>query len=142
MTNDIMDLVSIDEATVTLEIMGQKNKKPVKTGVKFDVRDLQNVDTQKELKRIRNKSLGKRITSKEPLSEEDIGAMMGAATTDPTDDMLAYCVTEWDWGGKTLADVDVSKCTHGAVLAVFDKAPWIKQQVLAKALELTDFGFA
>lgn len=142
MTTDIMDLVSYDEATVTMDVMGQKNKKPVKTGVKFDVRDLNNVDTQKELKRVRHASLGKRISSKEALSDEEIGAMMSAATTEPTDEMLAHCVTGWDWAGKTLGDVKVDKCTFANVLAVFKAAPWIKQQVLVKALEITDFGRA
>lgn len=142
MTNDIMDLVSYDEASVSMDVMGQKNKKPVKTGVKFDVRDLNNVDTQRELRRVRHTSLGKRISSKEALSDEEIGAMMSAATTEPTDEMLAYCVTGWDWGGKTLGDIDVGVFDQSAVIAVFNAAPWIKQQVLAKALEITDFGRA
>jgi hypothetical protein len=136
---DISDLVTYDEATFKLDIMGKKDSKPVKTGVTFDIRDLNNIDTQKELKRIQHTNMGKRISTQEPLTHEELGRMASAATTEPTDEMLAHCVTGWDWEGKTLGDVDTSKATTENVMAVFTAAPWIRYQVLSKALEITDF---
>jgi len=141
MNNDILDLVSCEDVSVTLNIMGKKGGKAVKTGVKFYVRDLNNADTKKELKRLRNTYLGKRINAKEHMSDEDMGFMVSAASTEPTDDMLAHCVTGWDWGGKTLGNIDLS-FNYKNVLNVFGIAPWIRHQVLAKAIEVTDFTTA
>lgn len=138
MTDDISDLFAEDEASFPLEITGRKDGKPVPTGVVYRIRDLQNLDTQKELKRERNKALGRRITKKEDLSDEEIGAMMSIATTDPTDAMLAHCVTGWDWGDKKLGNIS-TKFAHDNVVKSFEKAPWIRAQVLAKAIEITDF---
>lgn len=142
MTNDIMDLVSYDEVTVKLEIMGQKDNKPVKTGVVFEVRDTQNADTEKVKTRLRHISIGKRINNNEPMSDEDVGSTFAYSTTEPTDEMLAYCVVGWDWGSKSLGDIPVDKFDRKAVIDVFKAAPWIRKQVLAKALEITDFGRA
>jgi len=141
MTNDISDLFIQEEASFPLEIMGKKDGEEVSTGVTFQIRDLHNMDTQKELKRERNKSLGKRISTKENLTDEEVGAMMSIATTDPTDAMLAYCVTGWDWGDKKIGKYKTAY-SHENVKAMLSGVPWIRQQVLAKALQVTDFTMA
>ena len=135
---DISDLFTQEEASFPLELMGRKDGKDVPTGVTWNIRDLQNIDSQKELKRERNKALGKRISTKEDLSDEEVGAMMSIATTDPTDEMLAHCVTGWDWGDKKLKKYELG-FSYDNVLTIIKAEPWIRQQVLVKALEVTDF---
>jgi hypothetical protein len=135
---DILDLVTQDEVSVPLEIKGKKDGKEVKTGVIFNVRDLHNLDTQKELKKERNRNMGQRLLSKQDIDPEELGAMFYASTTEPTDSMLAHCVTSWEWGDKTLGDIK-TEYSHANVIAALNAAPWIRQQVLAKALEVTDF---
>lgn len=135
---DISDLFEQEETSFPLEIMGRKDGKEVPTGVTWQIRDIQNMDTQRELKRERNKMLGKRISTKEDLSDEEVGSMMSIATTDPTDEMLAHCVTGWDWSDKKLKKYKLG-FNYENVLAIIKSEPWIRHQVLVKALEITDF---
>lgn len=135
---DISNLVTIDEAVFDLEIMGEKDGESVSTGVIFFIRDLNNVDSQKELKSERNKSIGNRVLNKADMTAEDAGRMFSMASTDPSDKMLAMCVTGWDWNGNTFGKLDVSYSIEN-VIAVFEAAPWIRAQVLSKVLEITGF---
>lgn len=135
---DISNLVTIDEAVFDLEIMGEKDGESVSTGVIFSIRDLNNVDSQRELKSERNKSIGNRVLNKVDMTAEDAGRMFSMASTDPSDKMLAMCVTGWDWNGNTFGKLDTSYSIEN-VIAVFDAAPWIRAQVLSKVLEITGF---
>lgn len=140
--SDIFDLVKIDEASFDLMIMGEKDGKPVESGVTFSLRDLNNVDTQLLVKRDRNIAIGSRILGSDELSEDEekerAGRMWSMVTSDPTDDQLAACVTGWDWGDHTFAKMDL-KFNAKNVIAIFNKAPWIRAQVLAKVIEITGF---
>lgn len=137
--SDIFDLVHKDEQSFDLEIMGEKDGKPIKTGVVFNVRDLNNAETQSVLKKKRNEFAGKRMGRNEPLSDEEAGEMYLIATTEPTDEMIAHCVTGWKWPKDAkFGDCDL-KFTYANVLAVLKKAPWVKQQVTTKALQISGF---
>lgn len=138
MTDDIFDLVHEDEASFDLEIWGRKDGEPVNTGVVFSVRDLGNADSQKALKAERNKSIGKRLRLKGEMPDEDLGAMWLTQTSEPTDEMLAHCVTGWEWGGKKLGKFKLAY-GYDNVLAVIKGVPWIRAQVLAKVLEISGF---
>ncbi len=138
MTDDILSLVHEDEASFDLDIMGRKDGELVPTGVVWHIRDIGNKDSQLALKRERNKSLGKRAKTKDEISDEEVGSMMAMATTDPSDEMLAHCVTGWDWGGKKLGKYKLG-FSYENVLAIIKGEPWIRQQVLMKVLEISGF---
>lgn len=135
---DILDLIHEDEASFDLEIMGRKDGEAVPTGVVWCVRDLGNSESQSAMKKERNLSMGRRMRHKEEISDEEIGALMTMATTDPTDEMLAHCVTGWEWGDKTLGKYKL-KFSYENVLAIIKGEPWIRAQVLMKAIEISGF---
>lgn len=136
---DIFELVHEDESSFDFEIMGRsKDGVVVGTGVIWNIRDIGNRDSQLAMKRERNVALGRRAKTKEAISDEEVGAMMTMASTDPTDEMLAHCVTGWDWGDKTLGKYKL-KFTYDNVLAIIKGEPGIRSQLLMKVLEISGF---
>lgn len=135
---DLLELYDAGEQSFDLEIMGRKDGKEVSTGVVWQVRDLGNADTQKELKRVNASYLGKRLKTREELSDEDTGNMFLVSTTDPTDEMLAYCVTGWEWNDNKLGKYKTA-FKYENVLAIIKDVPWIRAQVLQKVIEIKDF---
>lgn len=135
---DILSLVNQDEASFPLEIMGKKDGSAVKTGVTFYVRDLGNRDSQEAYRKIKHEVLGKRATGVD-LTPEETGAYLAVGLDEPNDVMLAHCVTGWDWPeGSKFGKCDLN-FSHKNVMAVFDAAPWLREQVRVKALSLVDF---
>jgi hypothetical protein len=137
---DLTQFFENDDATFDLQIMGRdpETKKDVETGVVFQVRTLKNPESQAIVKKQRNRIFGKRMLEKGEVDAEEIGALTFMEATDPTDEQLAACVTGWDWGDKTLGKVS-TKYSHENVVKVFKAAPWIRSQVLNKAIAITDF---
>lgn len=138
MTDDILDLMTVDAATFDLEIMGRKDGEDIPTGVVFSVRDLGNPDSQRELKRVNSGYMGRRLKTGEELSDEDTGKMFFLSTTDPTDEMLAHCITGWEWGDKKLGKYKTA-FSYDNVLKILKEVPWIREQVRAKVIQLRDF---
>lgn len=140
---DISNLFKRDDAVFDLEIKGRdpETGDPVDTGVVFSVRSLRNDDAQAVVKRQRNRLFGKKMMQKEQVSEEEVGELLLMETTDPSDEQLAACVVGWDWGDKTMGDLS-TKYSQDAVLQVLKAAPWIRSQVLAKVMSISDFTMA
>lgn len=138
MSDDILDLMTVEDATFDLEIMGRKDGKEVSTGVVFHIRDLDNTDSQKALKKVNDVYLGKRLKTGDELSDEDTGRMFFVSTTDPTDEMLAHCITGWEFNGKKLGKYKTEFSYENALLIIKD-LPWIREQVRNQVVKLRDF---
>ncbi len=140
MSNDISALVAHDDPVFDLAIMGRDpdTEKEVETGVMFKVRSLRNPDSTSIIKKQRNRIFGKRMLEKGEVDAEEIGALTFMEATDPSDEQLAACVVDWDWGDNSLGKLS-TKFTRENVVKVFKAAPWIRQQVLNKAISITDF---
>lgn len=137
---DISNLFKQDDAVFDLEIKGRdpETGKMVDTGVVFVVRSLHNDDSAKIIRDKRNSVFGKAMREQSEVADQDIGELMLMAATDPSDEQIATCVTGWDWGERTFGKLS-TKFSYDNVLAVLKAAPWIKAQVLQKALSITDF---
>lgn len=132
---DLNDLFAGNDLTVDCEIKG---KGDVETGVVFTVRGVDNDDAQAVYQRERNKALGMRIRLKEAVPDEDIGRLINMQS-EPTDEMLAHCVVSWSWpDGATLGKCNL-KYSYENVLAVLKQYSWIRLQVLAAVVGITDF---
>jgi hypothetical protein len=140
MSNDLSAFFAQDDATFDLPIMGRNpdTGEEVDTGVVFHIRSLKNPDSNAIVKKHRNKLFGKRMLEKGAIDDEEIGALTFMEATDPSDEQLAACVTSWDWGDRTFGNLDL-KHSQKNVVAVFKAAPWIRSQVLQKAIAITDF---
>lgn len=138
MTTDIMDMMHDDAASFDYEIKGKKDGKEVPTGVIFTIRDLDNPDSQSALKKVNDAYLGRRLKTGEELSDEDTGRMFFVSTTDPTDEMLAHCVTGWDFNSKKLGKFKTAFSYENA-LAIIKGVPWIREQVRFEVIRLRDF---
>lgn len=137
---DISNLFKQDDAVFDLEIKGRdpESGKMVDTGVVFSVRSLHNDDSAKIVRDKRNAVFGKAMREKSEVADQDIGELMLMAATDPSDEQIATCVTGWNWGGQTYGKLS-TKFSYDNVLAILKDAPWIKSQVLQRALSITDF---
>jgi hypothetical protein len=138
---DISAFFAQDDAVFDLAIMGRdpETKADVETGVVFQVRSIKNPESAAVVKRYRNELIGKRMSSGGEVDPANLGEItFMEAGTDPSDEQLAHCVVGWDWGDKTLGGKPMTYSIAN-VVKVFKAAPWIRSQVLVKALSITDF---
>jgi len=132
---DLSAIFANDDAVFDLEFTDQEGKP---TGVVWKIRSLKNPDSKAIVKKYRNTIFGKRMLEKGEIDAEEIGALTFMEATDPTDEQLAACVVGWDWGDNTLGDFDL-KYNQKNVVKIISSVPKIRENVLAKAIAITDF---
>lgn len=137
---DISALFVKDETVFDLAIKGRdpETGEEVDAGVLFKVRSLKNDDAAKIVRAARHELVGRKMSEKTPMSNQDIGALFLMENGEPSDEQLATCVVGWDWGDKTFGNLSV-KYSQENVVAILKAAPWIRLQVLVKAQSITDF---
>jgi hypothetical protein len=138
---DISALFAQDDAVFDMPVMGRdpETGSEVDTGVVFQIRSIKNPDSVAVVKKRRNAVMGARLSNGGTASPEELGevAFMDMGM-DPSDEQLAHCVTGWDWNGKSLGKYK-TEYSFANVLAIIKGVPWIRAQVHAKAVQITDF---
>lgn len=133
---DLSEFLSDSEGE-EFELMAvDKDGKEFGTGVKFTVVSLDNPKSQAVVKRAQSKIMGRKLRGEE-VPDEDVGSV-AFMSMDPTDEQLAHCVVDWDWGENTLGDLKTS-FSYENVLAAISKVSKIRTQVKSKVLEISDF---
>ena len=95
----IVDLVDYDQ-TVTLDLMIPRKPDPVSSGIKFEVRSIENNDAQELMRKRRAKAMsGMAQKGKDKPSDDDIARLL-IDMIEPDGEILATCITSWDWGGQ------------------------------------------
>ena len=119
MSEDILSLVHEDEATFDLEIMGRKDGEEVPTGVVWNIRSVSNDASQKVLRSAHHAALGRKSRGLDQ-TDEETGLIIAMTTVDPSNEMLAHCVTGWEWNGKKLGKYKLT-FSYENVLAIVSK---------------------
>ena len=92
----IVDLVDYDQ-TVTLDL---KTPKGDPVNVKFEVRSIENEDAQALMRKRRAKAMsGMAQKGKDKPNDDDIAGLL-IDMIEPDGEILATCITSWDWGGQ------------------------------------------
>jgi hypothetical protein len=92
----IVDLVDYDQ-TVKLEL---KTPKGDSVGVTFEVCSIENADAQALMRKRRAKAMsGMAQKGKDKPSDDDIAGLL-IDMIEPDGEILATCITGWDWGGQ------------------------------------------
>ena len=92
----IVDLVDYDQ-TVTLEL---KTPKGDPVNVSFEIRSIENEDAQALMRKRRAKAMsGMAPKGKDKPNDDDIAGLL-IDMIEPDGEILATCITAWDWGGQ------------------------------------------
>ena len=97
----IVDLVDYDQ-TVTVDLKNQRTGDLV--NVSFEVRSIDNEDAQAIMRKRRAKAMsGMAQKGKDKPSDDDIAALL-IDMIEPDGEILATCVTGWNWNGQEFED--------------------------------------
>jgi hypothetical protein len=92
----IVDLVNYDQ-TVTLDL---KTPKGDPVNVSFEVRSIDNIDAQNLMRQRRAKAMsGMAQKGKDKPNDDDLAALL-IDMIEPDGEILATCVTGWNWNGQ------------------------------------------
>jgi hypothetical protein len=138
---DISNLFKQDDAVFDLEIKGRdpETGEEVGTGIVWKIRSVRNPDAIAIAERKQKELLGRKWVAGKEVTDEDGGEVVAMISgIIPSDEQLATCVVDWDWGDKKLGDLD-TKFSRANVLKVITSVAEMKRQLVAGVAKITDF---
>ena len=138
----IVDLVDYDQ-TVTVDLKNPRTGEPV--SVTFEVRSIDNEDAQSIMRKRRAKAMsGMAQKGRDKPSDDDIAALL-IDMIEPDGEILATCVTGWNWSdqefedGKGVLEWSPENARH---VLTHPSTRWMRPQVQAAAQGIDVFSKA
>lgn len=106
----------------------------------FHVRSIDNPEAQKLFSKMRASFVGKKHSGKnKEIDTEDLISEMISGTIDPPPDILATCVTSWEWGGHEFGKLGKNPKLNAENVAETLSYKWIKDKVQVAAQDIENF---
>ena len=138
----IVDLVDYDQ-TVTVDLKNPRTGDPV--NVSLEVRSIDNEDAQAIMRKRRAKAMsGMAQKGKDKPSDDDIAALL-IDMIEPDGEILATCVTGWNWNGQEFEDgkgVLEWSPENARYVLTHPSTRWMRPQVQAAAQGIDVFSKA
>ena len=138
----IVDLVDYDQ-TVTVDLKNPRTGDLI--NVSFEVRSIDNEDAQAIIRKRRAKAMsGMAQKGKDKPSDDDIAALL-IDMIEPDGEILATCVTGWNWNGQEFEDgkgVLEWSPDNARYVLTHPSTRWMRPQVQAAAQGIDVFSKA
>lgn len=129
---DLSKLVDYD-LTVPVEIHKDKDG-----AVVFNVRSIDNAESQRIMAKRRATMMGKRVAKDGDALDDETAEIM-TDMIDPPPEILATCVMSWDWGGHTFGDMGKNPKFTPENVAETLRYKWIKNKVQFASQNIGNF---
>lgn len=103
----------------------------------FYVRSIENSDAQKMQSKVRAKAMGKRVST-DGDNEDGIAEIL-SSMIDPSPEVLATCVTKWEWNGHEFGKLGKDPKYSAENVAATLQYKWIKDKVQGTAQNIENF---